>query len=313
MQRHFLTVLGGDTVKLDDKHSGRLELAEWITRPTNPLVARVEVNRIWEGHFGQGLVKTADNWGLMGDRPEQTELLDWLAATFVEDGWSIKKMQRRIMLSSAYQMSCANDSKAMEIDPDNRLCWRMNRQRLDAEPFRDAILAVSGKLDLAMGGSLLTTGDNDYVTNDQSANQAQYGSPRRSIYLPVIRNALFDMFQAFDFGDPSMTHAFRTSTTVAPQALYVMNSPFVIEQSRSFAQRAMTHEAKSDAERIEWAYEQALGREPTSFETVRANNFLIQYESMLTSTVKDPAMRRTKAWQSLCQVLFASNEFIYLN
>ncbi len=311
--RTFLAVLGGDKVPpVDSKHSGRLEFAKWLTRPEHPLTSRVEVNRIWQTHFGMGIVRTPDNWGLLGDRPQQPELLDWLAATFIEDGWSLKKMHRRIMLSSAYQMSCAEDPKAMLADPDNRLIWRMNRIRLDAEPFRDAILTVAGQLDQKMGGSLMSTGDNDYVTNDQSGNAGQYTSPRRSVYLPVIRNALFEMFQAFDFGDPSAPHAMRTSTTVAPQALYVMNSPFILEESKNFAKELIVS-ASDDTERIKHGYLRALSRPPTIKEFERTAAYLNRYQTQLIPMEKDAEKRRAMAWESLCQIIFASNEFIYLN
>lgn len=312
--RGVLTVLGGDRLPpIDPKHSGRLELAQWLTRPDNPLISRVAVNRIWLGHFGEGIVRTPDNWGLLGDRPDHPELLDWLAATFVEGGWSFKKLHRRILLSNTYQMSCATDPKGMQADPDNRLVWHMNRRRLEAEPFRDAILAVAGKLDTTIGGSLLTTRDNDYVTNDQSANAAQYGSPRRSLYLPVIRNALFDMFQAFDFGDPSTTHAQRASTTVAPQALYMMNSPFVLEQSRAFAENLLVSATTGDAERLRQSYLRAYGRPPSAAETGRVLAYLNAYAARLTPFEPEAMKRRLRAWQSFCQILFASNEFIYLN
>ena len=150
--RHFLTVLGGDKIVVTDANrSGRLELAEWIARPDNPLTSRVEVNRIWQGHFGSGLVQTPDNWGFLGLRPANPELLDWLASTFVEQGWSIKKMHRLILLSNAYKMGTIADPKTEEIasksDPENTLLWKMPLRRLEAEPFRDALLFVSGQSD----------------------------------------------------------------------------------------------------------------------------------------------------------------------
>src|SRR5262249_51289404 len=161
-----------------------------------------------------------------------------------------------ILLSSAYQMSDANNPAAMNLDPDDRLLWRKPRRRLEAEPFRDAILAVSGQLDTTMGGTLLTTPNNDYLTNDQSGNRPGYNSNRRSLYLPIIRNALFDMFQAFDMGDPSIVNAKRASTTVAPQALYVINSPFVLEQAKRWAERLLAAEKADDAARLSLAYRQ---------------------------------------------------------
>ena len=312
--RHFLTVAAnGDQARIETSHSGRLELAQWLTRPEHPLTSRVEVNRIWQGHFGEGIVRTADNFGKMGERPSNPELLDWLASAFVEQGWSVKKMHRMIMLSNTYQMSSQDNAKAQLVDPDNRLLWRINRRRLEAEPFRDSLLAVSGRLDPTLGGSLLSTPDNDYVTNDQSGNGANYNAPRRSLYLPLIRNALFDMFQAFDVGDPSMVNARRATTTVASQALYVMNSPFVLEQAKAFADALLSLPNADDAKRIQTAYRKAYGRLPTAPESARAVAFLKRYDVSLASTNPDAAKRRVKTWQGLCQILFASNEFIYLN
>jgi hypothetical protein len=312
--RHFPTVLAGvEQPPLPKDHSGRLELARWLTKPDHPLTARVMVNRVWRWHFGHGLVRSVDNFGLLGEKPTHPELLDWLAATFVEQGWSLKKLHRLILLSRTYRMSTAHDPAAFGKDPENRLLWRMNRRRLEAEPFRDALLFVAGTLDLTMGGSLLTTPNNEYVTNDQSANAARYNQPRRSIYLPVIRNALFDYFQAFDFGDPTTVNAKRPTTTVAPQALYVLNSPFVQEQSKALAAALLARRLPSDAERITLAYRKALARSPTPSESARAAAFLAACAERLTATEPDATKRRERAWQALSHVLFASNEFIYVD
>lgn len=312
--RRFPTALAGDRqTPIDSARSGRLDLARWLTRPEHPLTARVAVNRIWQHHFGDGLVRTPDNWGLRGEKPTHPELLDWLAVTFVAEGWSLKKMHRRILFSATYQMSTVASAKSLRADPENRLLARSNRRRLEAEPFRDALLAVSGRLDRTLGGSLLTTPNNDYVTNDQSVNAAQYGAPRRSLYLPVIRNALFDLFQAFDFGDPTTVNARRASTTVAPQALLVLNSPFVQEQARAFADALLARPNQTDAQRTRQAYLKALGRSPTPEETKRAQRFLARYDAALAAAEKDAGKRRARAWQGLCHVLLASNEFIYVN
>ncbi len=372
--RHFLTVLNGDKITIpDEKRSGRLELAEWIARPEHPLTARVEVNRIWQNHFGVGLVPTPDNWGFLGLKPTHPELLDWLASIFtagVEEeagvggrvsgvgnreegrgnkesrkagndsiqnpkskiqnptpdtrhptpyacGWSLKKLHKLILLSNTYQMGTVPDAKteaiASKADPDNTLLWKMPRRRLEAESFRDALLFVSGKLDLTLGGSLLKTKNHDYVTNDQSGNAAQYGSPRRGLYLPIIRNALYDMFQAFDYGDPSMVNAKRATTTVAPQALFVMNSPLVQEQAKAFAAGLLSHTDLSEPTRVRMAFLKAFSRPPTPEETARAAAFLTSYASRLASTEPDAQKQRTQAWQAFCHILYASNEFIYVN
>jgi len=315
--RHFLSVLDGDKIVAKPGQSGRLDLAQWLANPDNPLTSRVEVNRIWQGHFGVGLVKTSENFGLLGSGATHPELLDWLARTFTEQGWSIKKMHRLILLSNTYKMSTVADPKTTELagkfDTEDTLLWRMPRRRLEAEPFRDAILAVSGDLDLTMGGSLLTTANHDYVTNDQSGNAAQYNAHRRGIYLPIIRNALYDMFQAFDFGDPTMVNPHRATTTVAPQALFVMNSPFVLEQAKVFAGQLMDQKTLSDGERVKLAYMRAFSRPATSEEVLKCGNFLTKYADSLTNAEPDPAKRRLHAWQSLCQIILASNEFLYVN
>ena len=311
--RHFLTIVAdGDKQAIDPTHSGRLELAQWLTRPDHPLTGRVEVNRIWQEHFGAGLTRTPENFGLLGERPSHPELLDWLAATFVEKNWSIKQMHRLIMLSNTYQLSTTADAKAALNDADNRLLSHFNRRRLEAEPFRDSLLFVSGKLDETLGGSLLGTPNNAYVTNDQSGNAAQYNAPRRSVYLPIIRNALFDMFQAFDVGDPSIVNARRSTTTVAPQALYVMNSPFVLDQAKAFAEAAQKA-GKTDIERVNAAYLRAYDRTATPAEITRALSYLTRYHAALAPSIPDAAKRQQMAWQSLCQIILASNEFIYVN
>ena len=311
--RHFLTIVAdGDKAVIDSKSSGRLELAQWLARPDHPLTGRVEVNRIWQEHFGAGLTRTPENFGLLGERPSHPELLDWLAATFVEKGWSIKQMHRQIMLTNTYQMSTTQDAKAALTDPDNRLLSHASRRRLEAEPFRDALLYVSGKLDLGFEGSLLNTPNNGYVTNDQSGNGANYNAPRRSIYLPIIRNALFDMFQAFDMGDPSIVNARRSTTTVSPQALYMMNSPFVMEQSRAF-DTLLQKADKTDVARINDAYLRAYSRPASPAEIAKATAFLSRYQTALARSITDPMKRQQVAWDSLCQVILAANEFIYIN
>ena len=312
--RRFLTVLAGEhQMPIDKTHSGRLELARWITSANNPLPARVEVNRIWQEHFGAGLSRTPENFGLLGERPSHPQLLDWLAVTFREGGWSLKKMHRLILLSSTWQMSDAPNAKAQIADPDNRLLWHTNRRRLEAEPFRDAILSVAGTIDLTMGGSLMSTPDGAYVTNDQSNSGVNYTAPRRSIYLPIIRNDLYDMFLAFDMGDPSAVNAKRATTTVAPQALWAMNSPFVLEQAKKWAVGLLADTKTTDAGRIKTMYLKAYGRTPTLPETNRALGFVSKMEARLAAGEPDAARKHLRAWQSLCQVLFASNEFLYID
>ncbi|MEZ6196883.1 MAG: DUF1549 domain-containing protein [Planctomycetota bacterium] len=196
--------------------SGRRELAAWLVDPRHPLTARVMANRIWLAHFGEGLVDTPSNFGLNGSRPTHPELLDWLARRLVASGWSRKALHREILLSTAWRLAADPvDATARERDPEARLISHRRRRRLDAEGVRDAILFVSGALDLKAGGTLLATPDRDYVTNDQSRDAASYQAPRRSLYLPIIRNAVYDLFSTFDYNDPSAPMA-RRGTTVIP-------------------------------------------------------------------------------------------------
>jgi hypothetical protein len=292
--------------------SGRLDLANWIANPKHPLTARVLVNRVWQHHFGEGIVRSPDNFGRLGERPTHPELLDWLAARFVEGGWSIKRLHKLILLSSAYQMGVAYDVRAGQADPENRLLWRMNRRRLEAEPIRDALLAVAGNLDPAMGGTLLHNGNFTYVNNENSTNTARYDNHRRSVYLPVIRNSVFDFFQVFDLAEPHVPNGKRASTVIAPQALYLMNSPFVQAQARTFAE-SLLREPADEAGRVRLAYLKAYGRPATGEEVREATEYIARYEAALSAGEKDASKRRPRAWQSFCQVLFAGTGFVYVN
>jgi hypothetical protein len=289
--------------------SGRRELAEWVASPRNPLTARVIVNRVWQHHFGEGIVRTPDNFGLLGDRPSHPELLDWLATRFVEDGWSLKKLHKRILMSATYRQASRSPAPG---DIENRLLGHFNRRRLEAEPIRDALLAVAGDLDRTAGGTLLNNGNFTYVNNENSTNTARYDNRRRSVYLPVIRNSVFDFFQVFDFAEPHVPNGKRASTVVAPQALYLMNSPFVLAQAETFAE-SLLKGSGDDTGRVKAAYLRAYSRPATDAEVARAMEYLGRYESELATTEKDAAKRRAAAWQSFCQVLFAGSEFVYLN
>jgi cytochrome c553 len=294
--------------------SGRLELANWITDPKHPLTTRVMVNRIWQHHFGEGIVRSPDNFGKLGERPTHPELLDWLALRFIENGWSIKRLHKLILLSAVYQQSTHHPPLTTHHsqDPDNKLLWRMNRVRLEAEPIRDSLLAVGGNLELKMGGTLLNNGNFTYVNNENSTNTARYDNHRRSVYLPVVRNTVFDFFQVFDFAEPHVPNGKRASTVVAPQALYLMNSPLVKEQALSFAE-SLLRESGDDTRRVGQAYLRAYGRPAAAEEVAHAIAFIGRYESALAAEEKDASKRRTKAWQSFCQVLFAGSEFVYVD
>ena len=307
-------VAGEDQPSLGDDRSGRRELAEWLTRADHPLTARVMANRLWLWHFGQGIVRSPDNFGRLGERPTHPELLDWLARRFVESGWSMKAMHRTIMLSSTYQMGADYDPAAALADPDNRLRWRFDRRRLEAEAIRDAMLAVSGELDPAMGGTRLTTKSHDYVNSTGSSQKAAlYEVNLRSVYLPVIRSGLYPVFQAFDFADPSTSNGQRVPTTVAPQALFMMNDSLALRTSMAWAKRLLARADLDDAARVTLAYETAYGRPPRPEETARALDYLARFDALLTSKGVKDADRPVQAWQALAQALLAASEFLSID
>ncbi|MFM7151349.1 MAG: DUF1549 and DUF1553 domain-containing protein, partial [Gemmataceae bacterium] len=243
--RRFPQILSGEgSAPLTSLQSGRLELARWIASRENPLTARVMVNRIWQNHFGTGLVATSDNFGTRGDKPSHPELLDWLAGEFVSRGWSMKNLHRLILLSNTYQARGLADYPSQKIDPNNRLLSHASRRRLDAESLRDGILLVSGQLDKSVGGNdsgELLHKESENINSKIRPNRMQTDhpiftkSPRRSLYLPVVRNAVPDVFSLFDSADPNGVTPARNDTTVASQALFLLNHPFVREQSLHFA------------------------------------------------------------------------------
>ncbi|MBK8177604.1 MAG: DUF1553 domain-containing protein [Planctomycetes bacterium] len=305
--------------------SGRRELARWMTDPEHPLTARVAVNRLWQGHFGAGLVRTSSNFGLRGDTPSHPELLDWLAREFVARGWSQKALHRLICLSSTYQSSAEPSARAAALDPGNRLLSHQNRRRLAAEELRDALLFTAGRLDPALGGSLLEIGNGEYVTNDQSKDAARYDSPRRSLYLPIIRNAMLDLFSTFDYPDPSTTVEARPSTTSPTQALYLMNSPLVVDAAARLSEAAL--ERSPDPQpRVNELYRRAFGRAPTAEESARLLGFAQRAAaSVLEPSRSDIGQGRAdnapealvrgerEAWNSIAQVLLISNEFLFID
>jgi hypothetical protein len=268
------------------------------------------VNRIWRWHFGRGIVPSVDNFGRLGEKPANQPLLDWLAHRFMESGWSIKAMHRLIMLSSTYRMSTAYDEKSYEADPENRLQWRANRRRLEAEAIRDGIMAVSGDLQTVNGGSILTYKDRQYVANTSRRGGVDYDRNIRSIYIPVIRSSMYEVFTAFDLPDPSTPNGDRDATVVAPQALFMMNGAVMLRHSRKLAGLLLSNAALDDAARVQLAYVRALSRPPSAREVDQALTFLAQVEKALPADAKE---RRALAWQSFCKSLLASNEFIYLN
>ncbi len=289
--------------------SGRLELARWLTNGQHPLTARVMANRIWLWHFGEGLVRTTDNFGHLGEQPSNRPLLDWLAARFQESAWSLKQMHRLILLSSSYQMSTTHNETAYAKDPENRLWWRFPRRRLAAEEIRDSLLAAGEGLEFTMHGQRLPEENRSYVTGTGS-KQGTYRFACRSVYLPILRSAVYDVFQAFDFPDPSVLNGRRASTTVAPQALFLMNGEIVLNQSRRMAERLLNRSDLDDPGRVITAYVRLFGREPTPGEVTDGLAFVERYTTALPTTDPD---RQVRSWQGLCRVLMASNETLYLN
>jgi hypothetical protein len=251
--------------------------------------------------FGEGLVRTVDDFGAQGEPPTHPELLDALAIRFVEDGWSIKKLVRLLVTSHAYQVAVVHDEMAARIDSDNRLLWRANRRRLEAEVIRDGILTVGGQLDRRMGGSSVAALGEHATNNNATDTMDTEGGARRSVYLPVIRNGLPAIFDVFDFADPDATTGKRNATTVPTQALYLMNSRFVMEQSR-IAARFLLEVALIDEARLVLLWRRALGREPTLREQQTTMRFLDEHRD-------DSDLQR---WSAVCQAMFGCTEFRFV-
>ena len=303
----------GKMPTIEKDESGRRQLAEWITDKQNPLTARVYVNRVWHHLFGVGLVRTVDNFGVTGETPSHPELLDHLAARFMNEGWSTKRLIREIVLSRTYGQSSAANKQAAAIDPENRLLWRMNRKRLDSESIRDAILVVSGKLDRTFGGQ--NVNDPNVLKGSGTVTPTEYGfvftDVRRSVYTPAFRNRMLELFEAFDMADQNTVAGRRNISTVAPQALYMLNAPFVMEQARFAAEKALAAEAVDDGERIDRAFHEALGRAPTEGERKAALAAVTTTTDLARSEESiDP---RVAAWERFFQALYGCLDFRYLD
>jgi hypothetical protein len=308
--RRFLKVLAGPDAPAYRKGSGRLELARAVADARNPLTARVLVNRVWHWHFGKGLVTTPSDFGMRSDPPSHPELLDHLAASFLADGWSIKTLHRRIMLSATYQQSAAPRADAAGRDPENRLVWRFSPQRLDFESMRDAILAVSGSLEPTIGGRPV------------AITEAPF-SARRTVYGFIDRQNLDGLYRTFDFAVPDATSPRRFVTTVPQQALFLMNSPFLHEQSRRLA--ATVHQerdASSDpSDGVRRLYRRVLGRLPGPDELALAVGFLERQASATVPRLDGwkpldakakPDAAGLSPWEQLAQVLLLTNEFMFM-
>jgi hypothetical protein len=296
----------GEAPKVPAEVSGRVQLAQWMTSPGNTLTARVLANRIWMELFGEGLVRTPDNFGVTGEKPSHPELLDHLAFKLMDEGWSLKKLVSYIVSSHAYAMSSRDEGEGKANDPENRLLWRQNRKRMDADALRDTMLAAAGTLDLTFMGPNI--GNAKAVDgNDGAAAKLEYDyvytDTRRSVYTPAFRNKRLELFEAFDFGNNNQPLAKRNTSTVAPQALYFMNHEFVMDQARAAAKRLLAMEFRAEDMRLNKAFLMTLGRNPTAQEARLAGDFVAVSESETEVGVKE------EHWALLFQSLFASVDF----
>ena len=284
--RRFLTIMAGEKGPTFKQGSGRKELAEAMFEAGKPLASRVMVNRIWQYHFGHGLVRTPSNFGKLGERPSHPELLDWLASAFEESGWSIKHLHRLIISSATYQRSSGFNQDNFDSDGDNRLLWRMSPRRMEIEAWRDSLLAVTGELDRTIGGK-----PTDKI----------FDVKRRTLYTTISRNgdrfASDEFLRLFDFPSPSSTAPKRITSTVPQQYLFMLNSPFMIARAKALSER-LQKEEKDDKARIELAYALLYGRPPAKVEIQIGLGFLSGKEGKIPR------------FQQYAQVLLSAHEFI---
>jgi hypothetical protein len=318
--RRFLDVLSGPNRPVFHNGSGRLELANAIASKANPLTARVMVNRIWQHHFGDGFVSTPDDLGNQSSPPTNQDLLDWLATRFMADNWSVKKLHKLILMSATWQQSSRNNAAFAEIDPFNQLLWRQNLRRLEFEPVRDSILSIGGELDLTMGGHPVSldetprlpparaagagagaaAGAGRALGAPQAMGAAAAGlvmstSPRRSVYGFVDRADLASVLTTFDFASPNTPTGKRYTTIVPPQALFLMNSPLVIEQVRRVVNREAFQNAASDDERIRFLYELFFQRLPSDTELSIGRDFVAKFQPGPPPAAPNPTVGRAGA------------------
>lgn len=302
---------------ISDSESGRVQLATWLTSRDNPLTARVIVNRIWQQLFGRGLVDTPDDFGVTGSKPSHPLLLDYLSFRFMMRNWSMKQLIREIVLSRTYQLASSNNASGSRQDPDNVLVWHMPVRRLEVEPFRDALLAVSGQLnrERPVGSVIQQIGVfSDYEFNFKvKLTPEMIRSRHRSIYLPVVRGAVPEMFGLFDFADPNSMVAQRDETTVPSQSLFLMNSPTMTQHAAHVADRLLAKTEMDDIQRIQWLYELALSRPPSADEQQAVLSFLSGDQGLAASYVTPSAAESVRqAWLSVCHVVLSSNEFRHM-
>ena len=320
--RHFPAILGGNELPKDAATSGRLQLAEWIADHDgkNPLTARVMVNRIWQFHFGRGIVQTPNDFGTRGQAPTHPELLDYLASRFVESGWSVKAMHKLILLSQTWQLSSGSEhdpafaaqATNVQRDPNNDLYWKFNRYRLDAESIRDTLLFVGGDLDESPAGTHPFPPQHTWGWTQHNPFVATYETRRRSVYLMQPRLKKHPYLALFDGADPSSSTGSRLASTTPLQALFVMNDPLAHAESAKLAARAIAA-ASDEPARIAAAYEIAWNRPPSTDEQQECTGFLKQYREKLVELKTPPDQVELKAWSALARVLMGSNEFVFVD
>lgn len=303
--RRFPLVLGGQTLPTGTTGSGRLHLANWLTEPSNPRTARVLVNRIWQGHFGRGIVPTPNDFGTMGQPPSHPELLDYLASRLVREGWSIKALHRLIVRSRTYQLSGEENPTNAGIDAGNQYLWRFPRQRLDAEAIRDTLLTLGENLDRSMGQAHPFPEMAKWNFTQHNPFKAVYETNRRSVYLMTQRIQRHPFLALFDGPDTNASTASRITSTTPLQSLFLMNDPFVHEQARRFAERLL-REGKDDDARLKRGYLLALGRLPTAEEQITLRSYLRQIREKVNGD-------NQKVWESVTRALFLSNELVYID
>ncbi|MGI8603921.1 MAG: DUF1549 and DUF1553 domain-containing protein [Verrucomicrobiales bacterium] len=283
VERTFPVVLTHAPPPKIKEGSGRRELAQWLSHPQNPLAARVIVNRVWQHHFGEGIVRTPNNFGKLGEAPTHPELLDWLAVEFVNSGWSLKRLHRLILESATWQQASIPEIAMLKADPENRLLARQNRRRLESEAIRDSMLSAAGGLDFTCGGPAVR----------------DFSAPRRTLYLLTIRSDRSNYQSLFDASDPTSISEKRLDSTVAPQALFLLNHPFSQTQAKALTVRLQREAPPDPAGRVEWLYQLLFARTPSAEEAALAETLL--------------AGGDVSGWERYCQTLFCSNEFVYLD
>jgi hypothetical protein len=301
VDRGFLSCIGDLGVSINKEQSGRLQLAQWLVHPDNPLTARVAVNRVWSHLYGRGLVSTVDNLGANGERPSHPALLDYLTDQFVQSGWSQKKLIRELVLSRAYRLSSEFSAVGFDRDPDMQWRWRMPRRRLEAEPIHDALLQVAGELNLARQvASPLYFASEGELIGVTVGSLLERTHVHRAVYLPIVRNRVPEALRVFDFPEPSNPQATRNTTSVPAQALYLLNHPRIIALAASLAEVSLLAGDDSSS-RIEHLYWRSLSRAPTPREQARAAEFLAGDSSS-----------DKNLWTTFCHALLCSGEFQYV-